>query len=86
MKFCLEPGKKKVKRKPLTEILVKGNFTEDREEWQKELQTQCEEVYTDQVETREVQESRIEYFTEKSDQQFTVERRTAETTVEPGPK
>ena len=61
---------------------MKGNFTEDREEWQKELQTQCEEVYTDQVETREVQGNRIEYFADKSDQQFTVEGRTAETTVD----
>ena len=33
--FCLEPGEKKVKRKPLTEFFVKENFTEDREEWQK---------------------------------------------------
>ena len=39
----LEPGKK-VKRKPLTEFFVKGNSTEDREEWQKERQRHCEEV------------------------------------------
>ena len=31
----------------LTELYVKGNFTENREEWQKELQLHCEEVYTD---------------------------------------
>ena len=35
---------------------------EDREEWQKELQRHCEEVYTDHDETREVQEKRNEYF------------------------
>ena len=35
------------KSKPLTELYVKGHFTEDREEWQKELQRHCEEVYTD---------------------------------------
>ena len=29
----LEPGKKKTKRKPLTELFVKGHFTEDRDEW-----------------------------------------------------
>ena len=48
--------KKKAKRKPLTELYVKGNFTEDREECQKELQRHCEGVYTDQEETKEVQE------------------------------
>ena len=35
VKFCLEPGKNKVKREPLTELYVQENFTEDREEWQK---------------------------------------------------
>ena len=37
VKYCLEPRKKKAKRKPLSELYVKGHFTEDREEWQKEL-------------------------------------------------
>ena len=33
MKYCLEPRKKKkAKRKPLTELYVNGNITEDREE------------------------------------------------------
>ena len=31
----LEPTKKKCKSQPLTELYVKGHFTEDREEWQK---------------------------------------------------
>ena len=48
VKCCLEPGKKKAKRKPLTELYVKGHFAEDREEWRKELQKHCEEVCTDQ--------------------------------------
>ena len=52
-KCSLAPGKRKVRRKPLSELFVKGNFTEDREEWQRELQRHCEEVYTDQEETRE---------------------------------
>ena len=39
VKCCLEPGRKKAKRMPLTALYVKGHFTEDREEWQKELQT-----------------------------------------------
>ena len=79
---CLEPGKKKAKRKPLTELYVKGNFTEDGEEWQKELQRHCEEVYTDQEETKEVQENRIDYFKKIGDQQLTVARRNAEITVD----
>ena len=47
VKCCLEPEKKKTKRKPLTDLHVKGHFTEDSEEWQQELQRHCEEVYTD---------------------------------------
>ena len=61
---------------------MNGNFTEDREEWQIELQRHCEEVYTDQEETRQVQENRIEYFKKKGDQQFTVDGREAEITVD----
>ena len=30
------PGKRKVRRKPLSELYLNGNFTEDREEWQRE--------------------------------------------------
>ena len=66
VKCCLTPGERKVRGKPLSELYVNGNFTEDREEWQRELQRHCEEeVYTDQEETREVQENRIEYFNKK---------------------
>ena len=82
MKCCLAPGKRKVRRKPLSELYVNGIFTEDREEWQRELQRHCEEVYTDQEETREVQENRIEYLKKKGDQQFTVDGRNAEITVD----
>ena len=32
VRCSLEPGKKKTKRKPLTELYVKGHFTEDRAE------------------------------------------------------
>ena len=52
----LVPVKKKANRKPLTELYVKGHFTEDRTEWQKELQRHCEEMYTDMEETKEEQE------------------------------
>ena len=66
VKCCLAPGKRNARRKSLSELYVKGNFTEDREEWQRELQRHCEEVYTDQEETREVQGNRIEYFKRRS--------------------
>ena len=55
VKCSLMPGKRTVQRKLLSELYVNGNVTEDREEWQRELQRHCEEVYTDQEETREVQ-------------------------------
>ena len=58
VRCSLEPGKKKAKRKPLTELYVKGHFTEDRAEWQEELPRHCEEVYTGMEETKEVQEKK----------------------------
>ena len=60
VKCCLEPGKKKAKRKPLAELYIKRKF--HRREWLKELQRHCEEVYADQEETKEVQENIMEYF------------------------
>ena len=36
VRCCLEPGQTKANRKPLTELCVTGQFTEDG--WQKELQ------------------------------------------------
>ena len=48
----------------------------------KKLQRHCEEVYTDQDETREVQEKRIEYFKKKSDRDSTNDGRGAEITVD----
>ena len=80
VKCCLEPGRKKANREPLTELFVKGQFTEDREEWQEELQRHCEEVYTDLDETKEAQESRVEYFRKTGNQQFTKEGRNGEIT------
>ena len=72
----------KAKRKPLTELCVKGNFTEDREERQKELQRHGEEVCADHEETKEVQENRIDCFKKKGCQQSTVDGREAEITVD----
>ena len=62
VKCFLAPGKRKVRGKPLSELYMNGCFTDDKEEWQRELQRHFEEVCTDQAETREVQENRIEYF------------------------
>ena len=70
VKSCLQPGKK-TKRKPLTELYVKGQFTKDRR-MAKKLQRDCEEV----------QESRIEYFKKKGNQQSTEDGRSAEITVD----
>ena len=74
--------KEKIQRKQLSEPHVKGTFTEDSEEWKKELQRHCEEVYHDQDETREVQEQRIEYFRKRGDRQFTDDGRRAVITVD----
>ena len=65
VRCSLEPVKKKAKRKPLTEFYLKGHFTEDRSEWQRELRRHCEEVYPDMDETKEEQETRNEYFFKK---------------------
>ena len=63
VKCSMEPGrKKKSKRTPLFELFVDGNSTADREDWQRELKRHCEGVCTDQEETEEVQQGRIEYF------------------------
>ena len=61
VKCSLEPGTK-IKRKPLIELFVDGNFTDDRPEWQNELERLCGSVYTELEETKEVQQEGIEYF------------------------
>ena len=74
--------KRKVRRTALSELYVNGNFTEDRGRWQRELQRHCEEVYSDQAETTEVQEKRIQYFKNKVDQQFMDDGRAADITID----
>ena len=81
-KCSMMPGRRKMKRKSMSELYVNGNSTEDTEEWQKELQRHCEEVYTDHDETREVQEKRIEYSKKEGDPHFTDDGRRAEITVD----
>ena len=71
-----------MKRKPLTELYVHGNYTEDREQWNHEPQRHCEEVHMDPEESQEVQEGTIEYFKRKGDQQLTKEGRGAEITID----
>ena len=62
---------------------MKGQFTEDREDWQKERHRHCEEVYTDLEGTKDVQEeSRTEHFKKNGNQQFTEQGRNAEFTVD----
>ena len=82
LECCLMPVRRKTQRKPLSELYVNGHWTEDREEWPKELQRHCEGVYTDQEETGETQKKRIEYFTKKGDRHLTDEGRGAEITVD----
>ena len=81
-KCSIMPGKKKLKRKPLTELYVNGKFTEDRDEWKRELQRHCDEVSTDPEETSKVQEERIEYFKRKGDLHFIKNGRRAEITID----
>ena len=50
VRCCLALGKKKAPKKPLTEFYVDGHFTE--EICKNKLQRHCEEVYTDQEETK----------------------------------
>ena len=65
-----------MKGKPLTELCVNGDLTEDREEWQQQLRRHCEEVFSDPDETREVQEKRIEYC--KKRREICISRTTEE--------
>ena len=48
-------GKRKDKRKPLKELYIEDTFTENRNEWNKELEKHSNEVYVDAEETTEVQ-------------------------------
>ena len=66
VKCSLMPGKKIPKRKPLDVLYVNGSFTEDREEWKKELQRHCDEVYVDPEETKDEQEKRINKYSPRS--------------------
>ena len=71
-----------MQRMPLSELCLNVKFTEDREEWQKTSHRLCEEVYTDQDETREAQGERIEHFKTIGDRQFTDDGSRAEITVD----
>ena len=77
------PGKTRMKRRPLTELYVNGNFTEDREEWKHQnfngIVRKCLWIPKKQ---KEVQEERIKYFKKRGDQQFTKDGRGAEITID----
>ena len=53
------------KKKVKSELHVDGKFTEEREGRREELQRHCEEVYTDQDETRERARKIIQYLKKK---------------------
>ena len=67
VRCCLALGKKKASRKPFTELYADGHFTEGREEWQKELQRHCEQVYTDQEEAKDAQKKESNILRRKGD-------------------
>ena len=71
---CLTPRKRKVQRKPLSEIVCEREFHRG--------QRHCEGVFADPDETRQVQEKRVEYFKEKGDWNFTEDGRGAEITMD----
>ena len=54
------PTGKRETRKPLKELYIDGKFTEEREDWEKELKRHCEVVFVDLEETREPQQERVQ--------------------------
>ena len=82
VKCSLEPGKKKDKKQVADRTVRKKVILPKTEEWQKELQRHCKEVYTDLEETKVVQKKKKECFKEKGNQQFTEDGRNAEITVD----
>ena len=45
VKCSLALGHRRVLRKPLKELHINGEFSENREDWRKELERHCGEVY-----------------------------------------
>ena len=82
VKCSLELGKKEAKRKPLTELYVKGHFTEDREEWQKELQRHCERCTPTCRKQKNLKKKELNTSRKKGIRQFTEEGRSAEITAD----
>ena len=66
----------------MPELFVDGTFTENREEWQRQLQRHCKSVYTDPEETEEVQQETIEFFKTKGDRHFSEDGRAVEISVD----
>ena len=59
----MQPGRQKVKRKPLKKWYINGEFSKNREDGKKELERHSGEVYADPEETFE--EQRIEWYRKK---------------------
>ena len=82
VKCSMKPGKKKTKRNPLTELYVKGHFTEDRGEWQKELQSSAKRCILTEQKRKKNRKAELNTSEKRGNQQFIEEGRNAEITVD----
>ena len=72
-KCSMMPGRRKMKRKPLSELYVNGTSRKAENYGKREWQRQCEEVCADHEETRKAQEQSIEHFEKEADISQTTE-------------
>ena len=80
--MSIRQQKKKLKRNRCQSCSSTGASRNTEKNGKKNGKRHREEVYTDQHETREVQEKRIEHFNKKGDRHFTDDGRGAEITVD----
>ena len=80
--MSIRQQKKKLKRNRCQSCSSTGASRNTEKNGKKNGKRHREEVYTDQHETREVQEKRIEHFKKKGDRHFTDDGRGAEITVD----
>ena len=80
---CSEPGKKKAKRKPLTELYVKGHFTEDTEKnGERNFRGIVQKCTLIRKKQKKYKKAELNIFKKKGNQQFTEDGRNAEITVD----
>ena len=82
VKCSLRRAKEKVTRKPLKELHIKGEFSENSEDWKKELGRHGGEVCVDPEETIEEQKQMIEWYKTKGDEHLTQQGSVAEISVD----